>query len=102
MMNSELVMDSADAIARYLLDQTEDDTGRVRLAYERAVGRPPTEVELHRALAFVNDSVSRQSDSTTVGKDNDRSGEGLAKGRQRVWSLFCQSLIASNEFMYLR
>lgn len=78
MMNSELVMDSADELARRLLEHPGDDATRIRMAYERAFGRPPTESESRRAMSFVQDK------------------------QKQSWSLFCQSLLASNEFVFVR
>lgn len=89
LMNYDLVMDSADALARLVLSQSSDDQLRVKEAYRRAIGREPTERESVRAIRFVAD-LSRESDSHhPIGQD-------------QVWSLFCQSLLASNEFIYLR
>lgn len=93
-MNSDLIMDSADQFAKNLLDEAQDDSARIRLAYERALGRDLSNQELYRALAFLDDIRSRilaeqkAADAATI--------------RNRVWSMFCQCLIASNEFMYLR
>jgi hypothetical protein len=87
MMNSDLVMDSADKFASALLDQSTDDAGRVRWAYQRAFGRGPSDAELQRALKFVGDLSAR----TTALDD-----------RRQAWSLFCQSLLASNEFIYVK
>jgi hypothetical protein len=87
LMNSELVMDSADEMARHLLNDSESDAVRIALAYERALGRPPSDTESHRGLDFVQRMKSSATPIIT---------------KQRAWSLFCQSLFASNEFIYLR
>ena len=93
MMNAELVMDSADHLATMLLDRTQDEAGRVELAYERALGRPPTSQESSRAIAFIHDVTSSAlTDAANV--------DGAAE--KRAWSMFCQGLFASNEFIYLR
>ena len=89
MMNDELVMDSADALARSVVADTQDDLSRVKQAYRRVVGREPTEIEARRAIQFVSELTA---DSRGVHKIQ----------RQQAWSLFCQSLMASNEFIYLR
>jgi hypothetical protein len=96
-MNSELIMDSADSLARLVLDQPGDDAGRIYLAYERALGRPPTEAETQRALAFVvaQSSAAVKVSGATV-------SDGHAARRHQAWSLLCQSLLASNEFIYVR
>jgi hypothetical protein len=93
MMNAGLVMDSADHLATMLLGKTQDSSGRVTLAYERALGRSPTDSESTRAVAFVNDMTSSAlTDAAGV----------ESKAEDRAWSMFCQGLFASNEFIYLR
>jgi hypothetical protein len=93
MMNAGMVMDSADHLATMLLGKTQDSSGRVTLAYERALGRSPTDSESTRAVAFVNDMTSSAlTDAAGV----------ESKAEDRAWSMFCQGLFASNEFIYLR
>lgn len=87
MLNADLVLDSANAWAHRLLAVDRTDAERVRLAYEQAYGRPPRADEVARAVNFVEDVVrKRPSDHA----------------RADAWSLLCQSLLASNEFIYLR
>jgi mono/diheme cytochrome c family protein len=93
MMNAGLVMDSADHLAKMLLRESLDNSRRVNLAYERALGRLPSESESNRSLAFISEATSTAlTDAASV----DSAAEHSA------WSMFCQSLFASNEFIYLR
>ena len=92
MMNSDLVMDSAGSLASTLLERGTDDIDRVQMAYERTVGRPPSVEETQRAIAFVGELTSQ-----SIGATGD---DGV--GRQQAWAAFCQSLFASNEFIYVR
>jgi len=93
MMNAGLVMESADHLAKMLLNEGLDNAGRVNLAYERALGRLPSESESKRSLVFISDATSTGlTDAANVG----------AEAEQSAWSMFCQSLFASNEFIYLR
>ena len=91
LMNSDLVMDSADALARLLLNQAGDDAARVRSAYQRALGRPPTDRRrvAARRLAVPAAMLSVRS-------------RRIVRDVEQAWSLFCQSLLASNEFIYVR
>jgi len=87
-----LVMDSAETMAASLLRESATRTDRIRRAYEQSIGRPPSASESNTAEAFITGILS-----DTLSNDADkRSNELIA------WSLFCQSLLASNEFMYLR
>lgn len=88
LLNSDLVMDSADAFAKQLMSAMSGDSDstsreRVQLAYEFAFARKPTQAETDRAVRFI--SSASQSEQAA-----------------EVWSLFCQSLFASNEFIYIR
>lgn len=79
LMNSDLVMESADHFAERLIAASPATDDRIRLAYELAFGRLPSEPELRRAVGFLSDAEDR-----------------------RTWSMFCQGLFAANEFIYLR
>lgn len=92
MMNSDLVMESADAMAKSLIASAQDDRERVHLAYQRAFGRPPVEAELNRAINFVGELTSAAVTATGVSTQD----------QLRAWSVFCQGLYASNEFIYVR
>ncbi len=98
MMNSTLFMDAGDALAEQLLETGADDARRVELAYERALVRPPTDAERERALQFVAEMTGPPAllNSSTVDE------AATAEARREAWSLFCQSLLASNEFVYLK
>ncbi|MEI6723003.1 MAG: DUF1553 domain-containing protein, partial [Betaproteobacteria bacterium] len=84
-LNSPLVKESARAMAGTLLaTPSADDAARVRLAYERAFSRPPTDAETARALRFLATAGTR-----------DKPEAHLA-----AWSALCQTLFAANEFVY--
>jgi hypothetical protein len=87
LMNSDLIMDSADEMARTLLRDRDGDAARIKLAYDRGLARRPTPSELQRGLDFVMRMKSNKASTD---------------GEYQAWSLFCQSLFASNEFIYLR
>jgi hypothetical protein len=102
MMNSELVMDSAEEFARLLLAQTGDDAGRIRAAYHSALGRLPTEAETRRALTFIGDLIAVRWPTKAVENGDTTALDGHSTTPQQAWALFCQSLFASNEFIYVR
>lgn len=93
LMNSGLVMDSADRLAETLIQATAVQNDRVDMAYERVLGRPPTVAECERAVGFIAELVSAASTD---------SSDGLSELNHQAWSMLCQSLFASNEFIYLR
>lgn len=93
LMNADLVMDSADELARSLLAQSISDAERVTIAYSRAVGRAPSESETNRVLEFIATMTTESLTGTTTVEP---------AAQLRAWSMFCQSLFASNEFFYLK
>lgn len=91
LMNSPDVMDSADALAAIVLKMS-DERDRVTAAYRRTLSRRPTEEEMARAINFVGELTSGAI-----------TAQGLLPDREHsAWSLFCQSLYASNEFIYVK
>ncbi len=80
MLNSPLTTKSADKLAAKLLEQSSSDAARVQAAYEALYARTATPHEEQRALTFV---------------------KGKSDARE-AWSLLCHTLMAANEFMYLR
>lgn len=95
LMNSGLVMDLATDLASDLRDRADlDDTGRVALLFDRALGRPPTASESERAL----DAIGRLADDFRSNGDNPDDGAIWL----RSWSAFCQVILSSDEFVTIR
>ena len=82
LMNSPLVLRSANAMAKSLLANEEaSDVRRVEMLYANVYSRKPTSGESERAVSFINE---------------------FSQERQDRWQALCQTLVASNEFLYLR
>ncbi len=87
MMNSEFVAGRASALAPSLLgDQTASDRGRVERAYLVTLNREPQPDELEDALLYV-DSFQKEFSGSIA--------------RREAWQSLCQTLIASNDFLYV-
>jgi hypothetical protein len=93
LMNSDLVMDSAETFAGHLLSLTQDMPKRIQAGYEICYGREPTTIELKRVAQFIDNA-------TAEGRVN--SEEISPEVEQRAWALFCQAMFASNEFIYVK
>lgn len=92
MMNSSVVLEQSSNMAAGLLGKAHlDDAGRIREAYEIALGRLPTAPETDRALRF----IARVETRLNSHEPDD------AKRRLRAWQSLCRTLVASNEFLYL-
>jgi Protein of unknown function (DUF1553)/Protein of unknown function (DUF1549)/Planctomycete cytochrome C len=85
LMNSPFIIDQSRTTAQRILNVKDlDDPGRVDLAFRTFYGRPATATEKERAMQFIADMTK------DLGKPAD------------AWTSFCQVLIASAEFRYLR
>lgn len=80
MLNAPIAFEAADKLSTKLCSVNVPDEARVQQAYALLYARPASEQETKRALAF----LTRQPD------------------RKQAWPLLCHTLIAANEFMYLR
>ncbi len=94
LMNSELVMDSADELAADLLGESSSDSSRIEHglcaspgAATDGSGNDSRDVDLSMNWRPRGGPIPRMS---------------IRAALQRAWSLFCQSLFASNEFIYVR
>ncbi|MEM1441666.1 MAG: DUF1553 domain-containing protein, partial [Verrucomicrobiota bacterium] len=80
MMNTNLIVDSSAAFASRILAEAETKDDRITLAWQLAFGRAPADPERTMAVEFL---------------------EGAPESHSH-WALFCQSLLASNQFLYLQ
>ncbi len=92
LMNSPFMAEQAKATAQRLLadKQLTTDEQRVDHLFRSALGRPATEGEVERSLAYVRRFVELES----RGKDPDEQ-------RLEAWASFCQAVFGSNEFLFL-
>jgi len=88
LMNSDLVVDSADAFAERVIDASSDNESRIEFAYRVAYGRKPSADETRYVLAFLAEQSAQ--------------GEASAAAEREIWSVVCHGLIAANEFIYLK
>ncbi|MEM7305932.1 MAG: PSD1 and planctomycete cytochrome C domain-containing protein [Planctomycetota bacterium] len=84
LMNSEFVIDQADAMARRLMDEARGRRARVERAFVLAYGRPAESGEIQRGLTFLRE-FEREGDPS----------------ERHALSALCQALFASAEFRFL-
>jgi hypothetical protein len=80
MMNDELIMDSAEELAKRVSETSQHPSQWIERAYQLTLGRMPMESEMDRAKRFLVDETDSLSSR---------------------WVLLCQSLLSCNEFIYL-
>ena len=83
MMNSRFMLDRARALSKRLEKDVPDMPSRIARAHWLLYGREPTDREQHLAKAFLNGPKP----------------EGAQPAR---WQQYCQVMLSSNEFMYIR
>ncbi len=89
-LNSPLVKDSAAALARQLLARSDlDEPRRIAEAYWLLLGRRPSPGELARAERFLADLPPAGG-----------AGKSAPEGRAEDLAALCQTVMASNEFVY--
>jgi len=92
MLNSDLVMNSAQGLAeRVRSAASEDTTQSIQRAYELAFSRPASPQEVAAAQQFLKEAETAFAQDTQAAHDS----------AQSAWNAWCQVLFASNEFVYL-
>jgi len=91
MMNDQMVMDAADALARRIMtDGTlKSPNARIDRMFDLTLNAPTTDAERERFLAFVENSEKRLTDA------------GNAEPAIRAWSMACQAIFSSSRFQFL-
>ena len=92
MMNSDFVMQAADALAGRVLTKESSDSERVKEIYVTCLGREPSDEEISQDLQLIQDTL--QTFSSDARSDKDR--------LTAAWSVACQVVLASSEFVYLQ
>ncbi len=88
LLNDELVMDAASGLATRVCQSFSQIEQRADWAYRLALSRPANDLEVRRATQFVRNVTNQQKTP-----NNNKLDE------LRAWTLFCQALLASNEFI---
>lgn len=96
LMNSEMVSDLTFAMADRLLNEDTDSVQRIQRLYLEAYGRPPRDAEISDGVRFL-------SRFETLQQRGDVESNGNASDPERsAWQAFCQAVVSSSEFVYLR
>ncbi len=99
LMNSEFVVEVSQAMAARLeRDAGSDIAAQVRRGWQLAFGRTPSEDELAAATAFVQEAAGQFTVAPPPGEAN---AAPAPAPQQRALALFCQTLLSSNEFLYV-
>jgi hypothetical protein len=95
LLNDPFVRRQAQGLTGRLLPRKDlDDGGRIRLAYRLTLGRVATAKEVERVKNYL---AEYQTDSATIDESLP-----VAAPRVAAWRSFCQVLLASAEFRFVR
>jgi hypothetical protein len=83
MMNNGFMVERAAALATLARQGAGNDSEAIERAYRLLYGRPPTEAELHLGAGFL-------------------SAAAAGPERDAAWGQYAQTLLSSNEFLFLR
>jgi hypothetical protein len=94
LLNDPFVRRQALALATRLLRRADlDEAGRIHLAYRLTLGRAATAKEVGRVKSYLADY---QTAARKLGE------LGPADPQVRAWASFCQALLGSGEFRYIK
>jgi hypothetical protein len=94
LLNDPLVRQQSLALAGRLLRTDLDDAGRIDLTYRLTFGRHATAREIERIKGYL-------ADYQTAAAGKEKAAKGPAP-RMAAWESFCQVMLASAEFRYVR
>jgi len=93
LLNDPFVRKQAQMLAGRVLKQSDlGDAGRIHLVYRFALARSPAAKEIERARSYLSEYEIALRDEATP----------PVHARTSVWSSFCQALLASAEFRFIR
>ena len=91
LMNDAFLHDQAQGFAARLMSERSDDSGRLKRAYELAVGRPASADEQAEAMGF----LERARASLRAG------GVAADQLTQEAWKSFVRALFLTHELIYV-
>ena len=92
MLNSDLVMQAAADFAERLLEGPGTDAEKLQQMHLLAFGRPASPDEIVASTKFL-----AATQTSLAGDQNDE-----RECRHQAWSILCQTILASSEFIYVQ
>ena len=85
-MNDPFVVGQADLWSKRILGQATESNERIRILYESAFVRPPSELEMNASLAFLADQAKLH---------------GVSEDHDLPWKDLVHAIINAKEFIFL-
>lgn len=99
LMNSPMVMEQSQHVAAAIFAADEDDAARLKAAYRKVLGRAPTEEETQRDLKLLQEAQAALEQSAAESA-LDHSSPAWNPSLT-AWACVCQTLLVSNEFLFV-
>ncbi len=92
LLNDPFVRQQSQTLATRVLARKDlEDSARLKLVYQLAVSRPATAQEIERATGYITDYAAAASEEKSI-----------TNPQIAAWTSFCQALLASAEFRYVK
>ena len=109
LMNSPLVIQASEHLARQLLQHSSDFTARAELLHLKTLGRPASPADIQN-LQLAADRLTQQlqtesaaaAESSPPADTNSPTAVQPPNVELAVWTSLCQAMLMSNEFLYIR
>jgi hypothetical protein len=104
LLNDPFVRREAQGLADRLLHEEDPDlVHRIQSAYRLTLDREATANELRRATLYISEYEDAVRESIAARKKAGSDGKaGAADPKAQAWASFCQALLGSAEFRYVR
>ena len=102
MMNSGFVMQAADDLSKRILSSSGDDRVRIEELYAIVLGRSPSSDEITESLTFLQETKMALAASAITTQQATAPAADTQDPQTQSWSVLCQVLLASSEFIYVR
>jgi len=102
LMNSEFVTDMAEDFAKRVRQEAGTNSGeQVRLAWQLALTRSPTDAEVNDSLAFLDKQTQHFTEQPVMIRDEKAKKDVPRDAGEVALANLCQLLLSSNEFLYV-
>jgi hypothetical protein len=98
-MNDTEIVEHSERLAQLLFRSDTGDDARIHSAFIRLFAAPPTTVEMQWCREYLQSQTNELSDRST-GETNNAAAAQLSV-EVRALATLCQTLLASNRFLYV-
>jgi hypothetical protein len=100
LLNSDLVTNSSEWLGQKLAERSNEDHQSIGFAFVAILGRSPTDFELERSVALIQQSTDAIHQES-AGPSTPPNEEQRIQLRPRALAALVRSLIASREFSWI-